>query len=164
MIVGNIADGERPRIEALLAQHHIGESGPPSALRRNAMACVALPLCSLALAEAERYMPQLFARLEQIMSEAGLAGDEIVVRMTGCPSGCAGPFVAEIGLVGKSAGRYNLYLGGDFAGGRLNRLYREDLDETGILETLRPMLHRYAPQRRAGEHFGDFVIRSGISA
>ena len=84
------------------------------------------------------------------------------MRMTGCPNGCARPFVAEIGLVGKALGQYNLYLGGDFAGQRLNRLYRENIDESEILETLRPILHRYAAERQPGERFGDFVIRAGV--
>ena len=144
LIVGNVADRQRPEIEKLVAQHNLSDGRRESALRRNAMACVALSMCALAMAEAERYMPQFLNRLEQIVSEAGLAEDEIVVRMTGCPNGCARPFVAEIGLVGKALGRYNLYLGGDFVGQRLNRLYRENIDESEILETLRPILRRYA--------------------
>ena len=116
------------------------------------------------MAEAERYLPQFLTRLERIMSEAGLAEDELVVRMTGCANGCARPFVAEIGLVGKALGRYNLYLGGDFAGQRLNRLYRENVAEPEILEALRTILHRYAQQRQPGERFGDFVARAGIPA
>jgi sulfite reductase (NADPH) hemoprotein beta-component len=164
LIIGNVAEQQRPQIEELAARHNLGEGSRASALRRNAMACVALSMCGLAMAEAERYMPQFLNRLEQIMSEAGLSEDEIVVRMTGCPNGCARPFVAEIALVGKALGRYNLLLGGDFVGQRLNRLYRENVDESEILDTLRPIIHRYAQQRQPGERFGDFVIRVGIMA
>jgi sulfite reductase (NADPH) hemoprotein beta-component len=164
MIISNVIEPQRSQIESIVAQHHLSDGCGESALRRNAMACVALSMCGLAMAEAERYMPQFLNRMEQLMSEAGLAEDEVVVRMTGCPNGCARPFVAEIGLVGKALGRYNLYLGGDFVGQRLNRLYRENIDETEILETLRPILHRYAAERQPGERFGDFVIRVGITA
>ena len=132
-----------------------------SALRRNAMACVALPTCGLAMAESERYLPALITKLEGVLAEAGLADDEIVVRMTGCPNGCARPYLAEIGLVGKALGKYNLYLGADFTGTRLNRLYRENIGEEEILATLKPIFQRYARERQPGEHFGDFVVRAG---
>ena len=164
LTIGNVGEPQRPKIEMLVAQHKLSDGSRESALPRNAMACVALSMCGLAMAEAERYMPQFLNRLEQIVSEAGLPEDEIVVHMTGCPNGCARPFVAEIGLVGKALGRYNLYLGGNFAGQRLNRLYRENIDEAEILETLRPIIRRYADQRQPGERFGDFVIRVGITA
>ncbi len=164
LIIGSVVERQRPQIESIAAEHNLSDGSGRSALRRNAMACVALPMCGRAMAEAERYLPQFLTRLEQIMSEAGLAEDELVVRMTACPNGCARPFVAEIGLVGKALGRYNLYLGGDFAGQRLNRLYRENVAEPEILEALRTILHRYAQQRQPGERFGDFVVRAGISA
>jgi len=97
-----------------------------------------------------------------LFAELGLADDEIVVRMTGCPNGCARPFVAEIALVGKALGKYNLYLGADFIGSRLNKLYRENIGEEEIFEALRPVLQRYAQERQPGERFGDFCIRAGI--
>jgi len=161
LIIGNVADAGRARIDELVQQFRLHDSRRVSAVRRNAMACVALPTCGLAMAESERYLPHLLTKLETILAEAGLGDDEIVVRMTGCPNGCARPYLGEIGLVGKALGKYNLYLGADFAGQRLNRLYRENIGEQEILETLRPMLFRYAQERLAQERFGDFVIRAG---
>jgi sulfite reductase (NADPH) hemoprotein beta-component len=161
LIVSNIDDRQRPQIEALVSQYQGSDGRCDSALRRNAMACVALSMCGLAMAEAERSMPDFLNRLEQVFAEAGLAEDEVVVRMTGCPNGCARPFAAEIAMVGKALGQYNLYLGGDFIGQRLNKLYRENVRESEILDLLRPIVARYASERQPGEHFGDFVIRSG---
>src|SRR5690606_445667 len=132
-----------------------------SALRRNAMACVALPTCGLAMAEAERYMPTLLDKIEVMLDEAGLREEEITIRMTGCPNGCARPALAEISFIGKAVGKYNMYLGGGFAGQRLNKLYRENIGEAEILGELQPMLNRYAKERHEGEHFGDFCIRAG---
>lgn len=125
------------------------------------MACVALPTCGLAMAESERYLPSLIGKLERVLDECGLANDAITVRMTGCPNGCARPYLAEIGFVGKSLGKYNVYLGGGFAGERLNKLYRSALSEPEILAELTPILQRYAAERRQGERFGDFAIRAG---
>ncbi|HEY0569954.1 MAG TPA: sulfite reductase, partial [Enterovirga sp.] len=132
-----------------------------TAIRRNAMACVALPTCGLALAESERYLPELVTKLEGLMVSHGLGQDEIVVRMTGCPNGCARPYIAEIGFVGKGPGRYNMYLGGSFAGERLGKLYGDNLDEAGILAALDPLFAAYAAERAPGERFGDFMIRTG---
>jgi sulfite reductase (NADPH) hemoprotein beta-component len=130
-------------------------------LRLNSIACVALNTCTLAFAEAERYLPSLIDRIDGLLRENGLEKDEILLRMTGCPNGCGRPYLAEIGLVGRSPGKYNLYLGASFHGDRLNKLYREMLDETGILDELRPLLTAYAQQREPGERFGDFSIRQG---
>jgi sulfite reductase (NADPH) hemoprotein beta-component len=130
-------------------------------LRRNAMACVALPTCGLALAESERYLPDLLTALEDVLESNGLAQDEITIRMTGCPNGCARPYLAEIGLVGRGPGSYNLYLGGAFDGTRLNKLYARDLKHAGIIATLSPLLAAYARARAAGERFSDFLIRAG---
>jgi len=135
-----------------------------SGLRRNSMACVALPTCGLALAESERYLPDLLAALDGRLSEHGLSADDIVIRMTGCPNGCARPYLAEIGLVGKSPGHYNLYLGAAFDGSRLSKLYAEDLDHAGIIAALDPVFAAYAAERQAGERLGDFAIRAGFVA
>ena len=164
LIVGNVPEADRPQIENLVAQYKLSDGQDQSALRCNAMACVALPLCGLAMAEAERTMPQFLTQVEAILAEAGIADEPIVLRMTGCPNGCARPFVAEIALVGKALGRYNLYLGGDFAGERLNTLYRENIEMPEVLEALGAMIHRYAGERQPGERFGDFVIRAGYVA
>jgi sulfite reductase (NADPH) hemoprotein beta-component len=161
LIVGNVPEENRARIEQLVESFKLADGGRVSALRRNAMSCVALPTCGLAMAEAERYLPSLLTRLESLLAAAGLAEDEIVIRMTGCPNGCARPYLAEVGFVGKALGKYNLYVGGDFAGTRMNRLYRENIAEDEILATLKPMFERYARERLFGEHFGDFVVRVG---
>ena len=161
LIVADVEPEDRAAIDALLADHGLAENGRTSALRLNSMACVALPTCPLAMAEAERYLPELVTRVEAILAENGLADDAITMRMTGCPNGCARPYVAEIAFTGRAPGKYNLYLGGGFHGERLNRLYRENIGEPTILEILGEMLGRYARERTAGEHFGDFVTRAG---
>jgi sulfite reductase (NADPH) hemoprotein beta-component len=162
LIVANIAPDKREAI-AWLAQEH-GLLAPASGLRRNAMACVALPTCGLAVAESERYLPDLVTALEERLAARSLADDEIVIRMTGCPNGCARPYLAEIGLVGKGPGRYNLYLGAAFDGSRLSKLYAEDLDHAGILAALDPLFAAYAAGRAKDERFSAFVIRAGFVA
>jgi sulfite reductase (NADPH) hemoprotein beta-component len=122
---------------------------------------VALPTCGLALAESERYMPDLLTALEGELVSAGLREDEIVIRMTGCPNGCARPYLAEIAFVGRGPGTYNLYLGGSFNGERLNKLYRPDIGHDAIIAALGPLFRAYAETRQPDEHFGDFVIRTG---
>ena len=133
-------------------------------LRRNAVACVALPTCGLALAESERYLPSLLTRLEAELETVGLGDDDITIRMTGCPNGCARPYMSEIGLVGRSPGLYNLYLGGAHDGARLSKLHARDVDGDGIVAALRPVFAAYATDRHRNELLGDFVIRAGIVA
>jgi sulfite reductase (NADPH) hemoprotein beta-component len=162
LMIARVRPREKRRIERLLAEY--GLDNDVSALRLNAMACVALPTCGLALAESERYLPDLVTALEEVVECAGLRGDEIVIRMTGCPNGCARPYLAEIGLVGRSPGKYNLYLGAAFDGSRLNKLYRKDLGHDEIVLALAPLIERYAKERETGERFGDFVIRKGCVA
>ena len=164
LIIANIDPAKRPQIESLLARHRLADGDGRSALRLNAMACVALPTCGLAMAESERYLPSLIGKLEQVLAACGLANDAITVRMTGCPNGCARPYLAEIAFVGKSPGKYNVYLGGGFAGERLNKLYRSGLSEPEILAELTPILQRYAAERGPSERFGDFAIRAGYVA
>ena len=161
-IIANVADKDRAAIDTLAREH--GLVPPLSGLRRNAMACVALPTCGLALAESERYLPDLVTALETRLAAHGLAEDDIVIRMTGCPNGCARPYIAEIGLVGKGPGRYNLYLGAAFDGSRMSKLYAEDLQHDDILAKLDPVLAAYAKERKADERFGDYVIRAGFVA
>lgn len=114
------------------------------------------------MAESERYLPSLLSKIEDILDEAGLREEEITIRMTGCPNGCARPALAEIGFIGKGPGKYNLYLGGGFKGDRLSKLYKENVGETEILDSLRPILLQYGKEKQENEHFGDFVIRTGI--
>jgi sulfite reductase (NADPH) hemoprotein beta-component len=162
IVIANIAPEKRGAIETLATER--GLMTHASVLRRNAMACVALPTCGLALAESERYLPSLVTALEEQLAACGLTEDEIVIRMTGCPNGCARPYLAEIGLVGKGPGRYNLYLGAAFDGSRLGKLFVEDLDHEGIIAKLDPLFAAYATERKAGERFGDFLIRAGFVA
>ncbi len=123
------------------------------------MACVALNTCPLALAEAQRYMPSLLDKIEGMLDRHQLKDQDIIIRMTGCPNGCARPVIAEIGFVGTAYGRYNLHLGADLEGTRLNRLYRENLDEPQILAELDALLGAYSREKAAGENFGDFSLR-----
>lgn len=160
LIIADIPASQRPEVEALLAE--FGLDRPAGGLRRNAMACVALPTCGLALAESERYLPDLISRLEDELNRFGLREDEITIRMTGCPNGCARPYVSEIGLVGRTPGVYNLYLGGAHAGTRLNKLHRRDVDGDAIVAALSPLFESYAKYRTTNERFGDFVIRTGV--
>ncbi|HEY1607581.1 MAG TPA: NADPH-dependent assimilatory sulfite reductase hemoprotein subunit [Allosphingosinicella sp.] len=160
LIVADIPARERPRIEAILAAHGIGEAGA-SALRRNAIACVALPTCPLAMAEAERYLPDFAAKVEAILAEYGLSEEPITLRISGCPNGCSRPYVAEIALTGRAPGKYTLWLGGGFHGERLNRPVLDNAGEAAILATLAETLGLYARGRSPGEHFGYFLHRSG---
>ncbi|HEU0115637.1 MAG TPA: NADPH-dependent assimilatory sulfite reductase hemoprotein subunit, partial [Thermomicrobiales bacterium] len=162
IVIANVADDKRAAVEALIAEHGFGQG--VSALRRNSMACVALPTCGLALAESERYLPDLVTALEGRLAAHGLADDDIVIRMTGCPNGCARPYLAEIGVVGKGPGRYNLYLGAAFDGTRMSKLFAEDLDHDGLVATLDPVFAAYAAERMPDERFGEFTIRAGFVA
>jgi sulfite reductase (NADPH) hemoprotein beta-component len=162
LMIANVPTGQQAEIERLARD--AGLLAPWSGLRRNAMACVALPTCGLALAESERYLPDLVTALDARLSANGLSADDIVIRMTGCPNGCARPYLAEIGLVGKGPGRYNLYLGAAFDGSRLSKLYAEDADHDGIVAALDPIFAAYAKARDKGERFGDFTIRAGFVA
>ncbi len=164
LIVADVADADKAAIEELVAQYGLDDSSRSSALRHAAMACVAFPTCGLAMAESERYLPALLAKLEAIKADAGIADVPIVTRMTGCPNGCARPYLGEIGLTGRAPGKYNLYLGAAFDGTRMNKLYRENIGEEAILAELTPLIQRFAGERGAGEGFGDFVIRAGIIA
>jgi sulfite reductase (NADPH) hemoprotein beta-component len=161
LMIANVSEGDKPHIDALLERYGLEDGHRQTGLRRNALACVAFPSCGQAMAESERYLPSLLDKLDAVLRAAGLEQDDIVMRITGCPNGCARPYLAEIGLVGKNLGKYNLYLGGGFTGERLNKLYREGLADEEIVSTLTPLIHHYARERTTGERFGDFVIRAG---
>jgi sulfite reductase (NADPH) hemoprotein beta-component len=161
IIICNAGAKQKAKIEATLKKHGI-DIATSSGLRRNSISCVALPTCALALAESERFLPELITTLEGSLDKAGLRDDDIVIRMTGCPNGCGRPYMAEIGFVGRSPGLYNLYLGAAHEGTRLNKLYAQDVGKARIVELLEPLFLRYAKERNEGERFGDFVIRAGI--
>lgn len=161
LTIAGVRPSDRARVERLLVAGSLAASSSPVTLEHNAMACVALPTCALAMAESERYLPSLLRKLDAMVNEAGLAGTSITIRMSGCPNGCSRPFLAEIGFVGKAPGKYNVYLGGSPRGERLNCLYRENIGEQQILDSLRPLFEAYASGRTSGEAFGDFLIRAG---
>ncbi|MCM3787155.1 assimilatory sulfite reductase (NADPH) hemoprotein subunit [Domibacillus indicus] len=162
LIIGNVSAQNKKKIEALIDQYGLTEGRHHSAIRRSALACVALPTCGLAMAEAERYLPGLMDKIDEIIDENGLRDKEITIRMTGCPNGCARHALGEIGFIGKAVGKYNMYLGAAHDGSRLSKMYRENIGEEEILKELRVVLSRYANERQEGEHFGDFVVRAGI--
>ncbi|KFN44090.1 assimilatory sulfite reductase (NADPH) hemoprotein subunit [Arenimonas oryziterrae] len=162
LIIANVADDQRSRIDELVAHYHLDGHLHATPLRRFALACVALPTCTLAMAEAERYLPAFLDQAEALLDTHGLRDAPILLRLSGCPNGCSRPYLGEIALVGKGPGRYNLHLGADFQGRRLNRLYRENLAEAEILAALDPLLARYAAERTDAEGFGDFLLRAGL--
>ncbi|MBV5123334.1 assimilatory sulfite reductase (NADPH) hemoprotein subunit [Bacillus halotolerans] len=162
LIIGNVPSEKKDEINALIDQYGLTDGKHYTALRRSSMACVALPTCGLAMAEAERYLPSLLDKVDEIIDENGLRDEEITIRMTGCPNGCARHALGEIGFIGKAPGKYNMYLGAAFDGSRLSKMYRENIGEEDILSELRVLLSRYAKEREEGEHFGDFVIRASI--
>lgn len=159
VILANVRTGDRIGIDGLLQAHGVRTTDQASVLHAAAMACPALPTCGLALAESERMLPRLIDRIEQLAADAGVAGEEIVIRSTGCPNGCARPYMAEIAFVGKAPGRYQLWLGGNAAGTRLNRVFKEMVKEDDVEAELRPLLIRWREERHAGERFGDFATR-----
>ncbi|TSI03054.1 assimilatory sulfite reductase (NADPH) hemoprotein subunit [Lysinibacillus sp. BW-2-10] len=162
MIIANVAPRAKKKIEELIEKYNLTDGKNYSALRRNSMACVALPTCGLAMAESERYLPSLITKLETILEENGLQEQDITIRMTGCPNGCARAAMGEIGFIGKGPGKYNMYLGASHEGSRLNKIYKENIGEEEILASLQPIFERYAKERLDGEYFGDFVTRVGI--
>ncbi|WP_195696554.1 assimilatory sulfite reductase (NADPH) hemoprotein subunit [Priestia megaterium] len=162
LIIANVSTEKKKQISDLIEQYGLTDGKHYSALRRSSLACVSLPTCGLAMAEAERYLPVLLEKIEAIVDENGLRDKEITIRMTGCPNGCARPALGEIAFIGKAPGKYNMYLGAAFDGSRLSKMYRENISEEEILNELRVLLPRYAKEREEGEHFGDFVIRAGV--
>jgi len=161
LILSNVPAEQLDEMKAMLKKYKLDNTNF-SALRLSSSACVAFPTCGLAMAESERYLPELVTKLEGCLEENGLRQESIVMRMTGCPNGCARPWLAEVAFVGKAYGAYNMYLGGGYHGQRLNKLFRSSIKEEEILEIMKPLLKRYALERNEGERFGDFVIRIGM--
>jgi sulfite reductase (NADPH) hemoprotein beta-component len=160
VILANIAESDKAAVNSLLAAHGVKTENQASVLHAASMACPALPTCGLALAESERMLPGLIDRIEKLCVEAGLAGEEIIIRSTGCPNGCARPYTAEIAFVGKAPGRYQVWLGGNSSGTRLNRIWKDGVKDGDIENELRPVLARFVQERSAGERFGDFCERA----
>jgi len=164
VIIADVPDSKKAAVQNVLTEFKVPCSREltHSGLRRNMIACVAMPTCPLAFAEAERYLPTLVERLEVVTEKCGIKDQDIVIRMTGCPNSCGRPSMAEIGFVGKAPGTYNMYLGADFLGHRLNTLFAESVTEDQIIEILTPMFASYGKEREKNEKFGDFLIRKKI--
>ena len=164
LILSDITDSNKEEIDSILKKYHLqADNEKARAMRRNSMACVSFNTCPLALAEAQRYLPTLINKIEPILDKHNLGEEEISVRMTGCPNGCARPYIAEIGFIGTAYGLYNLYLGGDRLGTRLNKIYKENLNEEGILKELDHVLGVYSKERNQKETFGDFAFRKWMN-
>lgn len=160
LILSDIHAKDKQTVNAILEKFGIiAHTELSSLIRKNSMACTSLPTCPLALAEAQRYLPDLLTKIEPILEKYSLSKEAIVIRMTGCPNGCARPYLAEIGFVGTAPGKYNLHLGGDRQGERLNKIYLESIDEATILKTLDGLFAQYATEKIADETFGDFSVR-----
>jgi sulfite reductase (NADPH) hemoprotein beta-component len=162
LIIANVPASECMNIDKLVADHGLGKALFTSPVRRDALACVALPTCGLAMAEAERYLPGFVDRVDELLAKHGLRSIPLTVRITGCPNGCARPYLAEIALIGRAPGRYTLRLGADAVGSRLNVLYRDNIDEPSIVSALDELIGRYAAERQTDERFGDFLWRANV--
>lgn len=162
LVIAGVPREIRDTVDALVRDHNLDGFKTATPLRLNALACVSLPTCGLAMAEAERYLPHFVTAFETLLDAHGLKDAPIHLRISGCPNGCSRPYLGEIALVGKAPGRYNLMLGADHRGERLNTLYRENIAEPEILAALDPLLARYAAQREDNERFGDFLIRADL--
>ncbi len=165
VVLSDIAETDREVINSLLMKYNLPQhTDQASWVRKNAMACVALPTCPLALAESQRYFPVLLSKIEPLLEKYELESEEVIMRMTGCPNGCARSYAAEIGFVGTGPGRYNIHTGGDRLGLRLNRIHKESLNEEEILYELDLLLHQYKEERYEGETPGDFFNRKNREA
>jgi len=164
LVIAGVTPATRAAIDALVAEYGLDLYRDASPLRLNALACVALPTCGLAMAEAERYLPELVTKLEARLQAHDLLDAPIHLRVSGCPNGCSRPYLGEIALIGKAPGRYNLMLAADHRGQRLNRLHKENISEADILDTVDALFARYAAERDGDERFGDFLVRSGMVA
>jgi len=159
LTISGVTSDMKPQIEAILAKHGLDKENDRSGLRLNALSCVALPTCGLALAESERALPEILEKFEAVFDENGLRHDAISLRITGCPNGCARPYLGEIGFVGKAPNKYALYLGAGYTGMRLNRLFSPSTTIENAVEMLRPIIKRYSLERQTSEGFGDFCNR-----
>ncbi len=159
VLIANVTESDKAAVNALLSGHGVKTENQASVLHSAAMACPALPTCGLALAESERMLPGLVDRIEKLCAEVGLAGEEIIIRSTGCPNGCARPYMAEMAFVGKAPGRYQLWLGGNASGTRLNRVFKDVIKEVDVETELRPLLARFSKERDGAERFGDWCDR-----
>jgi len=162
LIVAGVEPAEQPAMQALFVEHGVPLTEQVSNTIRNSMACPAIPTCGLAVAEAERVLPDLIRQLEQVVANLGLADERISFRMTGCPNGCARPYIGDVGFVGTTLGKYDVHLGGDFLGTRLNALFARNVPLSEIPALLEGPLAAFAAERASGEGFGDWCQRTGV--
>jgi sulfite reductase (ferredoxin) len=162
IFLADIAPDDRRRVEAVLTEEGVPLPGGDTPLRRWALACPALPTCGLALNEAERVFDQVVGDIEAALARTGLAQERLSLRITGCPNGCARPYVGDIGLVGRTPDTYAIFLGGDFEGTRLNQRAFERVPIGELGRVLEPVFQLWARQRETGESFGNFCQRWGI--
>lgn len=160
LIINHIGDADKEAITQIFQEHGVAVENQATILRRASMACPAMPTCGLALAESERALPDILGRFENLLEELDLSEEEIVIRMTGCPNGCARPYMAEIGFVGRAPNKYQIYLGGNEASTRVNRLFKESIPNESIIDELRPVFEKFKSERQPGERFGDFCFRN----
>jgi sulfite reductase (NADPH) hemoprotein beta-component len=163
LIIAGVPLDQKSAIEALAVEHGLIQPDT-SNQRKDSMACVALPTCPLAMAEAERYLPSAVTELETILNKHGMQNDSIIYRVTGCPNGCGRSMLAEVGLVGKGPGKYNFHIGGNRQGTRIPKMYKENISHQEIMTELDSLIGRWSQERNASEAFGDFVVRVGVIA
>ncbi len=162
LIVAGVPSEQKDHIEQIARAHGLIDD-THSEQRKNSMACVAFPTCPLAMAEAERFLPEFVTEIEGVLKKHNLPEeDNIIFRVTGCPNGCGRAMLAEIGLVGKAPGRYNFHLGGNRSGTRVPKMYKENITDRQILTEIDQLVGRWATERNENEGFGDFTIRAGI--
>jgi sulfite reductase (NADPH) hemoprotein beta-component len=164
LTISGVTPEQKPKIEAILAKHGLVNENERSGLRLNSLSCVALPTCGLALAESERVLPSAIEKFEAVLAEAGLSDQPISLRITGCPNGCARPYLAEIAFSGRAPNKYALYIGASYNGTRLNRLLSPSITIDDGVKLLTPIIHRYVAERLPGEGFGDFCHRAVLPA
>jgi sulfite reductase (NADPH) hemoprotein beta-component len=164
ILLANVSEEDKKPIDMLLAGYGVKSENQTTVLHAASMACPSLPTCGLGLAESERALPGMLVRLEKLLTEVGLANEEIIIRSTGCPNGCARPYMAEIAFVGKAPGKYQVWLGGDVSGTRLNKIWKDVIKEAELETEFRPVFERFAKERNAGERFGDWCQRVFLKA
>ena len=161
LIVAGVNAEDKAEIEHIASLHGLIDSSQ-SAQRQNSMACVAFPTCPLAMAEAERFLPSFVTKIDGVLAKHGIPDEHIIFRVTGCPNGCGRAMLAEIGLVGRGPDKYNVYLGGNNAGTRVPKLYKENINSAAILQLMDELIELWVANRNEKEAFGDFVIRHGV--
>lgn len=162
ILLVNIPEEQKPAIDAAIRSYGIPHEETLSNARKYSMACPAMPTCGLAIAESERVFPDVIRDLEQVLHQLGLDEEVLSFRMTGCPNGCARPYVADIGFVGRSLDSYTVFVGGGPDGKRLNQVYKDLVPLDKLVETVTPLFEQFRDQRQEGESFSDFITRVGI--